>query len=74
MGIKFVFTDWERPKPNSATMPAATAKSSSASSPRDAGTPRSQNNREMSSVSVLNIQITKAIFMAIYNWHVIIDH
>ena len=61
----FVFADWERPKPNSATMPAATAKSSSASSPREAGTPRSQNNREMSSVSVFEIQIVK--FIAMYH-------
>ena len=61
----FVFADWERPKPNSATMPAATAKSSSASSPRDAGTPRSQNNREMSSVSVLVIQIAKELVILV---------
>ena len=60
----FGFPDWERPKPNSATMPAATAKSSSASSPRD-GTPRSQNNREMSSVSVLVIQIAKALVILV---------
>ena len=48
----FIITDWERPKPNSSTGPPMTRKSSSASSPRDSGTPRNQNNREMTTVSV----------------------
>ena len=46
------FLDWERPKPNSSTGPPMTRKSSSASSPRESGTPRNQNNREMTTVSV----------------------
>ena len=49
----FIIIDWERPKPNSSTGPPMTRKSSSASSPRDSGTPRNQNNREMTTVSVV---------------------
>ena len=48
--------DWERPKPNSSTGPPMTRKSSSASSPRESGTPRNQNNREMTTVSVCSNQ------------------
>ena len=53
--------DWERPKPNSSTGPPTTRKSSSASSPRESGTPRNQNNREMSTVSVRYSILFKAV-------------
>ena len=65
--INLDLKDWERPKPNSSTGPPTTRKSSSASSPRESGTPRNQNNREMSTVSVRCFVPFKAVLKILYS-------